>query len=432
MSGGRESHLSVDQPRQRILLIHRYFWPDSPPYASLLRKIGEHLAGEGHRVTVFSTQPSYKIEVENARRPYRESLGDIDVRRCRMIPEKSRAGWLRAANSVWFAWQILWHLMVHGGRYDIVMCSTVPPVLTGAATSLGSRIRGCRFVYHAMDIWPEVANLSGQMSKGWAYRILRGIDTRTCRKASSIVCLSEDMLRTFLRRDESLDANTQVIGNFELPSYDENSKDVVISGLRKSSDRFRVLFAGNLGRYQALDDVVRAASLVQNPNVEFVLMGAGASLGSLRELAKALGCLDRSLFFMPHQDVTVAKQLMKDADLTLVTLSPGVSSVAYPSKTLTLLAMGCPIGVMMESDCELSQMVRQQGLGFAVDCGDSQGMADAVDRLAESPHELAAIRERVLKVAADRAVPSAVMPAWSRLISKLSASESFSTVEVTA
>jgi glycosyltransferase involved in cell wall biosynthesis len=150
-----------------------------------------------------------------------------------------------------------------------------------------------------------------------------------------------------------------------------------------------------------------------------VFVGEGAAKDGLVRQAKELQVLDRNVFFLPHQSVTVAKSLMRDADVTLVTLSPGVSSVAYPSKTLTLLALGCPLGVMMEWDCELSRMVRDNGLGFAVANGDSQGLADAICGLADSPGELNQIRDRVAAYGAKHAVAEAVFPAWSKLIRQL-------------
>ena len=44
----------------RILAAHRYFWPDSPPYAVMLREIGRAWVADGHSVSVVSSQPSYK------------------------------------------------------------------------------------------------------------------------------------------------------------------------------------------------------------------------------------------------------------------------------------------------------------------------------------------------------------------------------------
>ena len=58
---------------RHIVLVHRYFSPDTPPYASILRDIAERLGQDGHRVTVLTCQPSYNRAVV-ARAPARERL----------------------------------------------------------------------------------------------------------------------------------------------------------------------------------------------------------------------------------------------------------------------------------------------------------------------------------------------------------------------
>ena len=59
----------------RILIVYRYFWPDTPPYATMLRDISRWLAEAGHDVEILTAQPSYKPEVgiDHQLRMYRYS-----------------------------------------------------------------------------------------------------------------------------------------------------------------------------------------------------------------------------------------------------------------------------------------------------------------------------------------------------------------------
>ena len=50
-----------------VLAIHRYYWPDSPPYAAMLQEIVKRWSQEGHDVDVLTSQPSYKKNVDNMR-----------------------------------------------------------------------------------------------------------------------------------------------------------------------------------------------------------------------------------------------------------------------------------------------------------------------------------------------------------------------------
>ena len=62
----------VDDKNIKVLLIHRFFYPDSPPYATILDDMRKFLNGEGYIVDVLSAQPSYKIlDKEKKRAVYR-------------------------------------------------------------------------------------------------------------------------------------------------------------------------------------------------------------------------------------------------------------------------------------------------------------------------------------------------------------------------
>ena len=70
----------------RILAIYRHYWPDSPPYASMLRIITAHLAAEGHNVTMLTEQPSYKAADRMASSAPHETQDGVSVRRLSRVP----------------------------------------------------------------------------------------------------------------------------------------------------------------------------------------------------------------------------------------------------------------------------------------------------------------------------------------------------------
>ena len=72
------------------LAIHRYYWPDTPPYASILRVIVQHWHESGVRTEVFSSQPSYKPGVTIDRRRPREVVDGTAVRRVTLPRDRGR------------------------------------------------------------------------------------------------------------------------------------------------------------------------------------------------------------------------------------------------------------------------------------------------------------------------------------------------------
>ena len=65
----------------RVLVVHRYYWPDKAPCAGIMRWIAKHLAADGHYVDVLTSQPSYRESSRQDRRPSIERLDAVSVKR---------------------------------------------------------------------------------------------------------------------------------------------------------------------------------------------------------------------------------------------------------------------------------------------------------------------------------------------------------------
>src|SRR5262245_42542257 len=101
----------------RILAIYRHYWPDSTPYARILRTLLEHLAATGHQTAVFTGQPSYN-GVRHPRQPWRETLNSVEVERVFLLPERKSRRLARVLNWTYFLARAILHATV-GRRYDL-------------------------------------------------------------------------------------------------------------------------------------------------------------------------------------------------------------------------------------------------------------------------------------------------------------------------
>ena len=373
-------HSSAPPPgRLRLLLVHRYFWPDTPPYAVMLRAIAAHWAAAGHRVEVLAGQPSYKPETAPSVAPRSERVDGFVVRRLKMRPDRGRfLG--RPRNMLRFSWLVALRVLL-GPRRDVVMCSTAPQVLLGWATSWAARRRGSAFVYHCMDLHPEIGQLSGEFSNPLLYRLLMRLDLASCRRAAAVVVLSDDMRDALLRRDPSLADRIVVLDNFDLPEYGAAATE---SPVAPRDDVVTVAFTGNLGRFQRLDAMV-AAVLADSPamdRIRLVLMGEGAAkAGLVAQVAAAPADRRDRVVLLPHGSTAQARALMRTADWGLVSLAPEVIRYAYPSKTATYLSEGLPVLAAVERDSALVRDLTAWGVGAALPLGSPDALAVALAEL---------------------------------------------------
>lgn len=400
---------------RRVLAIHRYYWPDTPPYASLLRTITERWASQGHRVEVLTSQPSYKPEAGLVEAARQERLNGVTVRRIPMRPDRSgtlRRFWNVARFPLLVALRILF-----GPRYDVVMCSTAPPVVLAALVSLAARLRGARFVYHCMDLHPEIGALSGEFRNPLVYRVLRGIDSATCRRAAAVVVLSDDMAAALRSRDPRIADRVTVLNNFDLPGFDE-SPDAHAEAALTKDDRLRIVFTGNLGRFQGLETLTEA---VLGPEheldaLELVLMGEGAAKAALADLVAAHPATGQRVTLLPHGPVRAARALMASADLGLVSLVPGVIAYAYPSKTASYLSEGLPLLLAVEPDSGLARDVRTWGVGDVISVDSVPAAREALIQWTQRRAEIGAMKARTGEVWREHFSADARLPHWDRLL----------------
>lgn len=396
----------------RVLIIHRYFWPDTPPYGWMLRAIAGRWVQDGHEVTVLTSQPSYSPDVGKQAR--REDLDGFTVRRVGLLPETKKNWVLRSLNLGLFMLRAIAHIISRRHGYDVVMAATTPPVMIAWAASLAARLRGARFVYHCQDIHPELMRYAGLMGDSAGYRFLRRRDRATVDRAARVVVLSRDMAQTLAGRTGHELRHVAVINNFTVPDYGADAPSETPEA-RPRDGIFRVLFAGNLGFFQGLEAVIDAAQLLrERDDIEFVFLGEGAAKERLVELAG--DCVGRTVHFLGYRPQKEAEEFVSRAGLSLITLGPDIYRTAFPSKTMTYLKVGSPILAIIEGDSELARLVRDRQLGYVAAPGDASMVADHVQVAASSPEAMAAMRENARTACEELFSEESRLQKWSALL----------------
>ncbi len=393
----------------KILLTHRFFWPDTAPYAVMLRRIGEALAEAGHEVHSFSSVASYRRSVGES--PRRERLGALHVRRVWVFPNEKTNPLKRLANVAIYCFALVFEVLRL--RPDVVAASTFPPVLAAWCASFAARLIGARFVYHVQDIHPEVSQISGgALGRGLPLRLLRALDNQTLRRSAAIVVLSRDMAETL--RARGLGAlPIHVINNFSLDLFGESEDPP--PGLHKPAGRRRAIFAGNLGRFQNLPQLAEGVARLFKDfsDLELFFLGDGTALPDL----KARWGAHDQVRFGPFLPFSQARTLIADADVGLVSLEKGLYRVAYPSKIASYLEQGLPVLALVEPESAIAEGLSGNALGATAPIDDPVAIADALRGLLESPGYS---RSHLDDWVSREAVAKVLLPRWLRLFETFS------------
>lgn len=406
---------SNESTARHLVLVHRYFWPDTPTYANILKEIAGRLVEEGHRVTVLTCQPSYNRAVVG-RAASRERLSSgVDVRRWPVLDDR-RSNARKMVNLVAFCVRLLFARR-QVGDVDVVMAASTPPIAVAKVASWLAARCGASFVYHKQDIYPEVVTAPGILRRPRLARFLRWLDSRTERRAARTVVLSRDMAET-VRLRGSDDARIQIINNFDPWTLQESAASATSSD---ASDRrtLDVVFAGNLGRFQNLETVMAAAfDLRSDEAIRFHLFGDGALRGWIEDELRSNQVGNMQLYgYRPPDEI--ADFLRTQADVGLVSLVPGVVYAAYPSKTMSYLRQGCPIVALVEQDTELAESLRVSGAGIQVDPTDSVDLVKALRGLKDDIEFRSQARKSATALYREQFDRNRQLDAWARTFAQV-------------
>jgi len=346
----------------RILIVHRYFWPDQANCGQILWNVAKHYQSQGHYVDVLTSLPSRNKLSEKIEKKKNEIRENVNIKRIN-LPNEMGKPFKRILNSIKLG--LFTNFLVMQNKYDVIIATSVPAILGGFFSAIASFFFKRRFIYFCMDLYPEIGKLSGDFSNPILYKFLEKIDNWNCKRADSIIVHSLDMKKTLEKRSGGKRFKINIINNFSVPS-EVITKSISSFNPALKKKKLSIIFVGNIGRFQGLEIIIDAMSLLKRKkrdDVELIIMGDGSAKKQLIDRTRKA---EANVFFVDYQPVETMKLAIKNADIGLVTLRPNVFKYGYPSKVMSYLEQGRPIISMVESQSELVQTMITEGYGFCL------------------------------------------------------------------
>lgn len=392
----------------KILLANLHFWPDTPPHAVILKYIAEALA-DNNDVIVIAAQPCYKKKYKVSLQPKVVNMqAGYEVHRINLGLENT--GNIFNKFKVFFGYAIFLFYKIIKEKPQRTVIGTNPPILGVLAVRLASKITGGDYIYHCQDMHPEIAAISSKFSKSFLYEWLLRIETNNSKGALTTIVLSEDMKQSLLRR-KCDDNNICIINNFDLREPIHNKNHFTISEkLIRKENKFRLIFAGNIGRFQGLEYIIEVAKLLTDeyPNIEFIFLGDGKASEHLKQISGKM--LNSTVYFFGHQPITIARTLIADSQLALISLNNNIYKYAFPSKTMTYACEGVPLLCIVEQASSLAQLVIKNKIGITSPSSNPDYIAKEIIALYKHPKRLLMMKENTIRYANKHYSIESVMP----------------------
>ena len=405
------------KPPARLFFVNRYFYPDESATSRILSDLAFRLAAQGVPVAVVTSRQLY--EDSNAQLPTSETLRGVDIHR---IPTAGlgRSRLLgRALDYVSFHVTVAWRLarLVRPG--DIIVAKTDPPLLSVTLSHVAAW-RGALLINWLQDVFPEVANaLVPGALPSWAYRMLAAARDRSLRRAAMNVVIGESM-GTYLNRRGVDPGHVRVIPNWSdcdavKPMESSHTATRRRLGL---TGRFVVGYSGNFGRAHEFETLIAAARLLtDDPEVTFLMTGAGAKNAPLRQAVERAGL--NSFRFQGYQPAEMLSDTMAAADVHLVSLLPSIEGLVLPSKVYGILAAGRPVLFIGDPDGEIARLISLHDCGITAAVGDGRFLATALKALQDDPKRRAAMGANARQLALTRFTADRAASDWLEMLTRI-------------
>ena len=381
--------------RPKVLFLNRSYWPDVEATGQLLTELCESLHSS-FDVSVVAGQPNQVRDTNQGHEWQKESVRNgVRIHRIAHSQFSKSRMLLKAMNYISFVRATRRFLRTCEAP-DVVVFETDPFLLPFEAYRLKQRV-GCRIVGYLQDIYPDVAVALGKVPNNWMIRRLRKSLFSVYRACDRMVVLSEDM-KCLLISGGVDGAKVDIVPNWADPDVIrplETSRFRVTNGLE---GRFVVMYSGNLGLTQRLEEFVSAAELLRDtPQVLFAFVGQGSQRENLLNLVRQKNLTN--VQFFDYQPKSELAESLNAADLHLVPLTRELSQCLMPSKLYGILAAGRPYLTNAPAESELAKLTYDYQVGITVEPGCPKAIAEGIRAAANDQARMIEMGKNARKLA---------------------------------
>ena len=257
-----------------------------------------------------------------------------------------------------------------GSRTDCNILLTTPPFLPLWGYVL-LRIRRQPYYVVMMDVFPQLMieyGIMGQTSP--MTKLLDWLATLAWRTAEGVIVIGRCMAEHIEAKGVPA-RRIHIISNWmnEQIVYPIEHTNNCFRHQHGLSDKFVVLYSGNMGFPHYFDDILTAAEqLKDDKHIVFVFIGGGTRCHEIQEAIKNRQLTNVTL--LPFQDVEMLPYSLSAGDLHLVTMRDSCTGLAVPSKSYGIFAAGRPILYQGREDGEIARIILEEQVGTVVRCGN--------------------------------------------------------------
>ena len=322
----------------KILVVTQYFWPEE----FRINDICKGLLKEGYQVEVLTGMPNYPkgniYEGYSNLGPFKESYEGISLKRIPVIPRGKGSSFMLALN--YLSYMVIGTVRILPmlfRKYDRVFMFQTSPITAAIPAIIYSKVRKVPSYIYVQDLWPETFYTIVPIGNKKIRSLFKKMCTIIYKSFDKILISSrgfKDILRESGIKDDKI---------IYFPQWAEDlyMKKVEVE---KNPGDFVLTFAGNIGKAQSVDTIIKAVKLDKDKkDIKGHSLGDGSDFENIKNLVKEYGLEDTVRLF-GRKPVTDMPKYFAASDALIVTLrDEGILRITLPAKVQSYMAAGKPI-----------------------------------------------------------------------------------------
>lgn len=355
--------------KSRILIVTERFYPEE----FIINDLASEWAARGFKIDVLTQAPSYpfgSIFPGYSNSLFSEShWNSIRILRFLTITGYQRSLFLKLLNYLNFTLLGSIAAILMGNRYErIFVYHTGPLTLAIPAVLIGKLYKKDVTIW-TQDVWPDTVYAYGFKKTRLLAAFLNGLVAFIYKNCGRIFVSCEGFKQKITPyapgRPIYFFPNWPTI----TPGKKTTAKNVTLS------DKFNFTFAGNIGKVQNLENVIRGFGIASagNKDIQLNIIGDGSHLAQLKEIVREENI--RSVIFWGRKKQSEMPGYFNASDVMVISLNDDpVFALTVPAKFQAYLAFGKPIFCVMKG--EVRGIVEQHKTGLCADPEDLQEITE--------------------------------------------------------
>lgn len=334
----------------------------------------EEFVKNGHEVVVIAPDnQKTRISIEQ----------NIAVLRVKTLPIKNIPNVLKGISNILLPFQYGRALRKYYGKklFDIIFLATPPITLVDLAVRL-KKETNARLYLMLRDIFPQNAvDLKIMSKKSIFYIYFRRKEQKLYRNADFIGCMSPANIEFLIKNNPFLKReNVHVLNNFQRPYSNRGQKFSELARKFRIENRFVVVFGGNLGKAQQLENVLELAGRAKVfSDVVFLILGEGLQYHRLEREIRSRGLNNIILHpTLPKQDF---QDLLTLCHVGLISLHADFTVPNIPSKALDYFNIGIPVLASLDYSTDFGKILEREKCGLWTYAGKHETLFELFKRL---------------------------------------------------